>query len=139
MKKSLIFVILLFSITIQSFPQQASLTILNKSNRYLTTKVIKGTEKKGTLYNTVVVPPKGKQTIYFDEPGRFFTKNRAVLLSNDTTIKNDTLYNRSGFFVIVADKRRGYSNITMKFTVKKSKRRSLGALLPITRREFEED
>jgi hypothetical protein len=132
------FMVLLL-LTATGYPQQqASLTIINKSNRHMTTKVIKGTEKKSVLHHTVSIPPKGKEIIYFSETGRYFTKTQAVLFETDTLIKNDTLYSKSHPFEVISD-RRGFSNITMKFKVKESKKPILQGSFPITRKEYEQD
>jgi len=132
------FVILLILTAPCFSQQQASLTIINKSNRHMTTKVIKGTERKSVLHHTVSIPPKGKQIIYFSETGRYFTKTQAVLIETDTLIKNDTLYSKGQPFEVISD-RRGYSNITMKFKVKESKKPVLQGSFPITRKEYEQD
>ena len=123
---------------VQSFSQQASLTIINKSDRNLTVKIMKGPEKKATLYKTDEIPPKGEQIIYFDETGRYFTKCQAVLINKDTLIGNDTIFSKEKPFEVIADKRRGYSNITMKYTVKESKKPSPDAI-SITSKEFKQN
>lgn len=138
-KNNSILGVFLIAISVQSFSQQASLTIINKSNRYLTVKIMKGPEKKATFYKTDKVSPKGTQIIYFSETGRYFTKSQAVLINKDTTITNDTLYSKDNPFEVIADKKRGYSNITMKFTVKESKKPILENVIPITRKEYEDN
>jgi hypothetical protein len=84
----------------------------------------------------VEISPKGKQIIYFTETGRYFTKSQAVLINKDTTITNDTLYSKDKPFEVIADKKRGYSNITMKYSVKESKKPILEGVIPITRKEY---
>jgi hypothetical protein len=84
------------------------------------------------------VAPKGEQIIYFSESGRYFTKTQAILLPKDT-LKRDTLYSKGNAFEVISDARRGYSNITMKFTVKESKKPQLEGVMPITRKEFEQN
>ena len=122
--------------SIQSFSQQASLTIINKSNRQMTTKILNGTEKKAIVFKTVIIAPKEKEIIYFSETGKFFTKTQAILVAKDTTSINDTLFTKSTPFSVIADKRRGYSNITIKFTVKESRKPLLENAFPITRKEY---
>ena len=46
MKRNItLLIIFMIATSIQSFSQQASLTIINKSDRYLTVKIMKGPEK----------------------------------------------------------------------------------------------
>jgi len=137
--QKLILFLLLATTPMNVMAQQASLTIINKLNRYLTTKIIKGSEKKGTLYQTVAIAPKGKEIAYFVEPGRYFTKSMAILIAKDTTLKNDTIYSKGNPFDVIADNKRGYSNITVKFSIKESKKPILDGVIPITRKEYETD
>jgi hypothetical protein len=130
--------ILMLTALLPLYAQQASLTIVNKSDRYLTVKIMKGSEKKSTFYKSDNVAPKGEQIIYFSESGRYFTKTQAILLPKDT-LKRDTLYSKGNAFEVISDARRGYSNITMKFTVKESKKPQLEGVMPITRKEFEQN
>jgi hypothetical protein len=121
-----------------SYSQQATLTLVNKSDREMTTKVLKGTDRKAELYQQVVVPPKGKKIVYFNATGRYFTKTMAILYAKDTLTQNDTIYNKSQYFEVIAD-RRGYSNLTMKFKVKKSKKPVVSGVIAISRKEYEVD
>ena len=130
--------ILIFTASLPLFSQQASLTIVNKSDRYLTVKIMKDSERKSTFYKSDNVAPKAEQIIYFSESGRYFTKTQAILLPKDTT-KRDTLYSKGNPFEVISDSRRGYSNITMKFTVKESKKPQLDGVMPITRKEYDEN
>lgn len=130
---------MLLSASTMSYSQQASLTIINKSDREMTPKVMQGTEKKSTLHKTVTIAPRGKELIYFSETGRYFTKTMAVLISKDTLTLNDTLYSKGTPFEVIADSKRGYSNITMKFIVKESKKPILDGSFPITRKEYDDD
>lgn len=139
MKSVFILTLVLLIASIKSYSQQASLTIINKSDREMTTKVMKGTEKKSTLHKSVTITPKGKEIIYFGETGRYFTKTMAVLISDDTLTHNDTLYSKGTPFEVIADSKRGYSNITMKFVVKESKKPILDGSFPITRKEYDEN
>src|SRR6478609_1978985 len=97
---------------------QASLTVKNKSDRYLTVKVMKGNERKAVHYKTDSIVPKGTKVIYFTESGFYYTKNQAILFSKEDPKMNDTLYSKDRPFQVVSDSRRGYSNITMEFKVK---------------------
>jgi len=135
----IILMLLLITASMKLMAQQASLTIMNKSDRYLTTKVIMGTEKKSTLYKTISISPKGKEVVYFVEAGRYFTKSMAILMAKDTALRNDTIYSKGNPFDVIADKKRGYSNISIKFSVKESKKPVLDGVVPITRKEYETD
>ncbi|OFY98920.1 MAG: hypothetical protein A3K10_05710 [Bacteroidetes bacterium RIFCSPLOWO2_12_FULL_31_6] len=138
MKKTNTMLLIFFLITPSTwaFSQQASLTIFNKSKRELTTKIMKGSEKKGSLHQNITIAPNEKQTVNFSETGQYFTKSQAILVKEDI-IENDTIYSKGAPFQIVADKKRGYSNMTMKFTVKESKKSTVEGLAPITRIEYE--
>lgn len=138
MKKNSIFLLaFIISGSIQLFSQQASLTINNKSDRFLTVKVMKGPERTAKYFKTDSVAPKGTQTIYFSETGLYFTKCQAVLIHKDPKISNDTIYSKDRPFQVISDKKRGYSNITMEFTVKESKKPVLQNVTPITRKEYD--
>lgn len=137
-KKYTFLIILLITFSIPLFAQQASLTIVNKSNRSLSVKIMKGIGKKATLYKTDKVSPKGTQVIYFSETGRYFTKNQAVLLEKDT-LDNDTIYSKDNPFEVISDPKRGYSNITMTFRVKESKKPVLEGSAAITRKEYNDN
>jgi hypothetical protein len=131
-------IILLVTFSIPLFSQQASLTIVNKSKRSLSVKIMKGIGKKATLYKTDEVSPKGTQVIYFSETGRYFTKTQAVLLEKDT-LNNDTIYSKDNPFEVISDPKRGYSNITMTFRVKESKKPVLEGSVAITRKEYNDN
>jgi hypothetical protein len=103
----------------------------------MTTKLIKGTDRKGTIHSTVNIPPNGKQIVYFSETGQFFTKTRAILVKPDQAF-NDTMYSKSFMFQVIADKR-GYSNITLKMKIKESKKPVLHGLIPISRHEYDNE
>lgn len=137
-KKCTFLIILLIASSIPLFSQQASLTIINKSNRSLSVKTMKGIGKKATLYKTDPVSPKGTIVIYFSETGRYFTKTQAVLLEKDT-LYNDTLYSKDNPFEVISDPKRGYSNITMTFRVKESKKPVLEGSATITRKEYDDN
>jgi hypothetical protein len=123
-------------LSLQSFSQQASLTVVNKSNRYLTFKIMKGPEKKAVLFKTDSVAPKATQVVYFTETGFYFTKCQAVLQSKEDPKMNDTLFSKERPFQVISDAKRGYSNITMKYTVKESKKSEPDNAVPITRKEY---
>jgi hypothetical protein len=138
MKNTILIIGILVFITLENQAQQASLTIINKSNRQMTTKVMKGTVKKATLLDSISISPKEQKVIYFSETGKYFTKTQAVLVDKDST-NNDTLYSKSNPFEVIADNKRGYSNITIKFTVKESKKPIIEGVIPISRKEYAEN
>jgi hypothetical protein len=133
MKRILLIFIISISIACQyAYSQQATLTLVNKSDREMTTKVLKGTDRSAELYQQVVIPPKGKKIVYFNATGRYFTKTMAILYANDT------IYNKSQYFDVISD-HRGYSNMTMKFKVKESKKPIVSGVIAISRKEYEID
>lgn len=87
----------------------------------------------------MTIAPKGKEVVYFVEAGRYFTKSMAILMAKDTALRNDTIYSKGNPFDVIADNKRGYSNITIKFSVKESKKPVLDGVVPITRKEYETD
>lgn len=124
------------TISLSAFSQQASLTVVNKSNRMLTFKVMKGNERKNVLFKTDSVAPKSTQVVYFSETGFYFTKCQAVFYSKEDPKMNDTLYSKERPFQVISDPKRGYSNITMKYVVKESKKSEPDNAVPITRKEY---
>jgi hypothetical protein len=137
-KKVFILILLVTTTFAHTMAQQASITIMNKSDRFLTVKIIKGGLKKGTLYKTTTIAPQGKETAYFDQTGHYFIKNQAILVAKDTN-ENDTIYSKGNLFEIISDPRRGFSHVTMKFTVKESKHPITEGNTAITRKEYEND
>lgn len=136
MKKSNIYLaIFVIVYSLQSF-SQASLTVENKSNRKLTFKVMKGNERKCVLFKVDSVAPKSKQVVYFTETGFYFTKCQAVFYSKDDPKMNDTLFSKERPFQVISDAKRGYSNITMKYVIKESKKSEPDNAVPITRKEY---
>jgi hypothetical protein len=138
MKNTILIIGILVFITLENQAQQASLTIINKSNRQMTTKVMKGKVKTATLLDSISISPKEQKVIYFSETGKYFTKTQAILVDKDSA-NNDTLYSKSNPFEVIADNKRGYSNITIKFTVKESKKPIIEGVIPISRKEYAEN
>lgn len=122
----------LFTVKMQS--QNATITIKNKSDRFLKIKVMKGPERKATLYKTDSVAPKA--TVVFDimETGFYFTKTRGILYDKKQPEKNDTIYSQDRPIQVISDKKRGHSNITIEYKVKESKTESSVA---ITRKDYD--
>lgn len=124
-----------FSILCNSvLSQNATMTIKNKSDRYLHVKLMQGPERKAVVYKTDSVAPKG--TLVFDvtETGLYFTKLRAILYDKKTPEKNDTIYSKNRPMQMISDTKRGQSNVTIEFTIKESKQQSS---LSISRKEYD--
>jgi hypothetical protein len=115
--------------------QEARLKMMNKSKRYLTVKVMKGTERESSLHAEATLDPKSDYVFTFSETGKYFVKSMAVSVSEDGK-SNDTLYTSGKPFKVIADPRKGYSQIKMKFKVKESKRPVSDGMKSITRGEF---
>ncbi len=50
---------------------------------------------------------------------------------------NDTIYSKERPFQVISDKRRGFSNITMEYKVKETKKPEPGGPIPISRKEYD--
>lgn len=114
--------------------QNATITIKNKSDRFLNVKLMQGNDRKNVLYKTDSIPPKG--TIVFDvmETGFYFTKNRAILYDKKDPAKNDTIYSKDRPMQLVSDKKRGHTNVTIEYKIKESKENST---VSVNRKEFD--
>jgi len=137
MKRIKLYFILVFAtFCLASFSQQASITIKNKSERYLTVKLMKGNDRKAAHYKTDSVAPKATQIIYITETGQYFTKTQAILFDKKDPARNDTIYNKDRPFLVLADNKRGYRNITIEFVVEESKKAPNS--MAITRKEYKD-
>src|SRR5690606_800686 len=76
---------------------QANLTIENNSSRLMTVKIMKGTNGKGTLHETVTIGAYSSEIIYFYYSGNYFTKTKAVLKGKDP------VYRRGEPFEVIND------------------------------------
>ena len=116
------------------FSQNATITIINKTERHLNVKLMHGPEKKAILYKTDSIAPKG--TIVFDvfETGFYFTKTRGILYDKKNPEKNDTIYDKEHPIRLISDKKQGYDKVTIEFKEKKSKANST---ISINRKEYE--
>ncbi len=103
--------LLFVSLTLK-FHSQANLTIENNSKRTMTVKVMKGTGT-GDLFETVTISAFGRSTIYFSESGYYFTKTKAVLSGRDP------IYRKGEAFEVTNDSR-GYSVLTLTFSITES-------------------
>lgn len=118
----------------QLFSQQANLTIKNSSDRYLKLRVMKGPEKKATLYALDSIPPKAAQVIGIKETGMYFTKTMAILINKKDATKNDTVYSKDRPFLVKADSKRGYDNIIYEYTIEETKKTQSSSA--ITKKEY---
>jgi hypothetical protein len=110
---------------------QANLTIENNSKRTMTIKVMKGSGS-GSLFKTVTIGPYGRQTVYFEESGYYFTKSRAVLSGKDP------VYQKGQPFQVVNNSS-GYSVLTLTFTIKESTIPQASGGVQISKSEFEKN
>ncbi len=135
MKSINLFALVLLAFSCKNaFSQNATITIKNKSDRYLSVKLMHGPERKALLYKADSVAP--KSTLVFDvyETGLYFTKIRGILYDKKVPEKNDTIYSKDRPMQLISDNRKGYSNVTIEFKVKESKNESSVA---ITRKEYD--
>jgi PDZ domain-containing secreted protein len=134
MKRFTLITLVIFSFFYKStFSQNATMTIKNKSDRYINVKLMQGPERNATIYKIDSIAP--KSTLVFDvyETGLYFTKLRAILYDKKDPIKNDTIYSKNRPMKLISDKKRGHSDVTIEFTIKESKNESVS----ITRKEFD--
>jgi hypothetical protein len=115
--------------------QNATITIKNKSDRFMNVKLMQGNDRKNVVFKTDSVAPKG--TIVFDvyETGFYFTKTRAILIDKKDATKNDTIYSKDRPMQLVSDKKRGrHSNVTIEYKIKESKE---NGSVTINRKEYD--
>lgn len=125
----------MLAMSTQLISQQATLTIKNSSERYLKIRVMKGPEKKATLFAYDSIPPKAAQVVAITETGMYFTKTQAVLIHKKDPAKNDTLYSKDRPFLVKADSKRGYDNIIYEYTIEEKKKTQ--SSMAITRKEYD--
>lgn len=123
--------ILLFIFAALQMQAQARLTIENKSQRSMTVKVMKGIGK-GTLYKTVTIGSYRTETIYFSQSGQYFTKTKAVLKGKDP------VYQKGQPFQITNNER-GYSILTLTFSIKESSIPQITGGSQISKSEFDQN
>lgn len=97
MKKNNILIIvlcLIFCKNLQS--QNATITVKNKSDRYMYKKVMKGPEKKAILYKTDSIAPKG--TVVFDiaETGLYLQKHEPFCMTKNIQRKTTLFTAKTG-------------------------------------------
>lgn len=111
---------------------QARLTIENNSMRYMTVKVMKGYNGKGSLFQTVSIDANSSETIYFSNGGYYFTKTKAVIRGKDP------LYRRGQPFE-VTNNSTGYSVLTLTYSIKESAIPQASGGKSISKAEFDEN
>lgn len=92
---------------------QARLTVVNKSARVMTVKLMKGYNDRGTLKETVNINAYESRLIYFSEGGTYFTKTKAIIAGKEP------MYRRGQSFQVTNDSD-GYSILTLTFVIKES-------------------
>ncbi|MEG0931038.1 hypothetical protein [Algoriella sp.] len=128
--KSFYFFVLLLFVCAQ-LQAQARLTIENNSQRSMTVKVMKGSGKM-TLHKTVTISSYGSEIIYFSESGQYFTKSKAVLKGKEP------VYQKGQPFQVTNDER-GYSVMTLTFSIKESTVPQLSGGKQISKSEFDKN
>lgn len=135
-RNNLYLMLFVFAMSTQLFSQHASLTIKNSSDRILKIRVMKGPEKKATLFATDSIMPKAAQVVAITETGMYFTKTMAVLINKKDATKNDTVYSKDRPFLVKADSKRGYDNIIYEYTIEETKKTQSSAA--ITQKEYKQ-
>lgn len=130
--KSFILFILLLSAAFQvKVKAQARLTVENNSQRSMTVKVMKGTEV-GTLHEIVSIGAFDSKTIYFSESGNYFTKTKAVLGNKPPVYQKGKPFQ-------VTNNDRGYSVMTLTFSIKESAVPQIMGGKQISKSEFDKN
>lgn len=135
MKRNL-FILFVFAVSAQLFSQHASLTVKNESDRILKIRVMKGPEKKATLFATDSIVPKGAQVVAITETRMYFTKTMAILINKKDAAKNDTVYSKDRPFLVKADAKRGYDNIIYTYSIEETRKTQSSA--SITQKEYKQ-
>jgi hypothetical protein len=111
---------------------QARLIIQNQSAREMTVKVMRVSGAGDWLHTTTAVAPFGTQTVYFSETGTYFLKTMAVLGGRAP------VYQKGDRFLVHSGPR-GYSVITMTFTIREAATPQVLGGAEISKREFDRD
>lgn len=120
------------TITESSSSAQARLTIENKSQRFMTVKIMKGDTIHNSLHKMVTISANKSSTVYFSQTGYYFTKTKAEL------DKKEPVYQKGEPFEVVNDSR-GYSVMTITFTIKETEVPEVLGGKRITKTEFDKD
>lgn len=105
--------IILALVSFVSNAQQASLTIENNSQRFMTVKVMRTINGVSSLHETATINSYSSSTVYFEETGYYFTKTKAVLN------RKNPVYQKGKPFHVTNDES-GYSTMTLTFSIKES-------------------
>lgn len=120
--------LMFFSFQLQA---QAKLTVENNSQRSMIVKVMKGSGK-GTLHKTVTISSYGSETVYFSESGQYFTKTKAILKGKEPVYQKGQPFQ-------VTNNERGYSVMTLTFSIKESSVPQLSGGIQISKSEFDQN
>ncbi len=120
---------LLFSFALNA---QARLTIENNSMRTMTVKVMQGTDNDASLHEIVTIQANSSEKIYFSKSGYYFTKSKAVL--NEKI----PVYRKGQPFMVTNDDR-GYSILTLTFTINESTTPQASGGKAISKSEFDKN
>ena len=112
--------------------QQASLTIQNYSQRFMTVKVMRTVQGVSSLHETVTISAHNSTTVYFEKTGYYFTKTKAVLS------KKNPVYQKGKPFHVTNDDT-GYSEITLTFSIEESNIPQVTGGKQISKAEFDKN
>jgi hypothetical protein len=126
------FFIAILLLSTYTLTAQARLTIENNSGRVMTVKVMKDYSGKGTLHETVTIEGYNSEIIYFSESGTYFTKSKAVLKGKEPIYRKGQLFS-------VRNDDRGYSVLTLTFTIKESSVPQASGGKAISKSEFDQN
>lgn len=111
---------------------QAKLILENNSQRTMFVKVMKIFDDKPKLYHTLTLDSYTYQDINFSESGYYFLKLKASIPGKKT------IYQKSQTFEVINDFR-GYSVITITFTISENDKPYLSGGEEISKEEFEKN
>jgi hypothetical protein len=124
--------LLAFASLVASAQEQASLTIENHSQRYMTIKVMRTENGVSSLHETITISAHSSSTVYFAESGYYFTKTKAVLN------RKDPVYQKGKPFLVTNDET-GYSTMTLTFSIKESNVPQVAGGKQISKAEFDKN
>lgn len=130
--KSIFCSIILALVSFVSNAQQASLTIENNSQRYMTIKVMRTDNGVSSLHEIVTISAHSSSTVYFEETGYYFTKTKAVLN------RKNPVYQKGKPFYVTNDES-GYSTMTLTFSIKESNVPQVSGGKQISKAEFDKN
>ncbi len=124
--------LLAFTSLVSSAQEQASLTVENHSQRYMTIKVMRTENGVSSLHETITISAHSSSTVYFAESGYYFTKTKAVLN------RKDPVYQKGKPFLVTNDET-GYSTMTLTFSIKESNVPQVSGGKQISKAEFDKN